>query len=265
MDGQSRAQKETAAGPTATVKPAAAGEEEVDEVLLAPAAPPLARACLASRSSAKPPARLAFGMRLVCCVLRSQRSGFGDKRSFLLSLNLSFLFLQAQENDNIYDDYQCRSLHFGVPHPSEIAEPRGLAAVDLPPASYPLRDSLDRANIVSEGKLSSLQLEGVQYACQRHQLMLSGGARAGFFLGDGAGVGKGRQISGIIADNIARGRAQHVWLSTSSGRPPLACLFCHFLLRAAVDVHRACALLAAACCCSYLPKRIARESVRCVL
>ena len=29
-------------------------------------------------------------------------------------------------------------------------------------------------------------------------------------------VGKGRQISGIIADNLARGRGQHVWLSTSS-------------------------------------------------
>ena len=137
------------------------------------------------------------------------------------------------------------------------------------------------------------QLEGVQYACQRHQLILPGGTRAGFFLGDGAGVrknehihtrthteshthththihththtpahchtqahthmharahthtqahthththtnvcvhfvcvclcvcvcvqvGKGRQISGIIADNLARGRGQHVWLSTSS-------------------------------------------------
>ena len=61
-----------------------------------------------------------------------------------------------------------------------------------------------------------MQLEGVQYACQRHQVILSGGTRAGFFLGDGAGVGKGRQISGMIADNLARGRPQHVWLSTSS-------------------------------------------------
>ena len=31
-------------------------------------------------------------------------------------------------------------------------------------------------------------------------------AGAGFFIGDGAGVGKGRQISGIILDNYARGR-----------------------------------------------------------
>lgn len=38
----------------------------------------------------------------------------------------------------------------------------------------------------------------------------------GFFLGDGAGVGKGRQISAIILDNYARGRGKHVWLSTST-------------------------------------------------
>jgi hypothetical protein len=29
-------------------------------------------------------------------------------------------------------------------------------------------------------------------------------------------VGKGRQIAGIILDNFARGRRQHVWLSTST-------------------------------------------------
>lgn len=65
-------------------------------------------------------------------------------------------------------------------------------------------------------------------------------AGAGFFIGDGAGVGKGRQISGIILDNFARGRRfinsktrsscptalshlcplpslrRHLWVSTSS-------------------------------------------------
>jgi len=39
---------------------------------------------------------------------------------------------------------------------------------------------------------------------------------AGFFIGDGAGVGKGRQIAGIILDNYARGRRRAVWLSTST-------------------------------------------------
>jgi len=39
---------------------------------------------------------------------------------------------------------------------------------------------------------------------------------AGFFLGDGAGVGKGRQIAGIIADNYARGRGRSLWFSMNS-------------------------------------------------
>jgi hypothetical protein len=58
--------------------------------------------------------------------------------------------------------------------------------------------------------------QGVLYAGQRHQLLLGDGRRAGFFVGDGAGVGKGRQIAGVVADNAARGRLKHVWFSTSS-------------------------------------------------
>ena len=117
---------------------------------------------------------------------------------------------------------------------------------------------------MNEGKLSQLQLEGVLYACTKHQELLPSGQRtpcstkctlqqhvhsqnlmplqctqlfrtnlsqvpkifsetivhgmtgAGFFIGDGAGVGKGRQIAGIILDNYVRGRRRAVWLSTST-------------------------------------------------
>jgi len=109
---------------------------------------------------------------------------------------------QLEDASEVYYDYVCRSLSFGVPHPSEIAEPRGLSTISLPEPTYPLRDALDKCNIIDTGKLSSLQLEGVQYACQRHQLMLAGGTRAGFFLGDGAGVGKGRQIAGWVRNAV---------------------------------------------------------------
>ena len=40
--------------------------------------------------------------------------------------------------------------------------------------------------------------------------------RRGFLLGDGAGVGKGRTIAGIIKENIARNRLCHVWVSVSN-------------------------------------------------
>lgn len=38
----------------------------------------------------------------------------------------------------------------------------------------------------------------------------------GFFLGDSAGIGKGRQIGGIIYENWLRGRGKHFWLSVST-------------------------------------------------
>lgn len=64
--------------------------------------------------------------------------------------------------------------------------------------------------------MSKLQLEGVAYACQKHCELLPDGSRAGFMIGDGAGVGKGRQISGIILDNYSRGRRRHLWVSSSA-------------------------------------------------
>ncbi len=40
--------------------------------------------------------------------------------------------------------------------------------------------------------------------------------RAGFLLGDGAGMGKGRTLAGFVVENIARGRKKHIWVSVSS-------------------------------------------------
>ena len=44
--------------------------------------------------------------------------------------------------------------------------------------------------LAKTGVLSSVQLEAIIYACQRHNCTLPSGLRAGFFIGDGAGVGK---------------------------------------------------------------------------
>jgi len=46
------------------------------------------------------------------------------------------------------------------------------------------------------------------YALQRHTHHLADGSRAGFFLGDGAGVGKGRTIAGLIWENWKQGRTK---------------------------------------------------------
>ncbi|XP_033119248.1 protein FORGETTER 1-like isoform X2 [Anneissia japonica] len=101
------------------------------------------------------------------------------------------------------------------PHPGDIVEAASLADLPSPSPTYNLQDSLP-SEIITSGKLSNLQLEGILYACQKHQTILPSGYRAGFFIGDAAGVGKGRQIAGIILDNYIRGRTKHIWFSISS-------------------------------------------------
>ena len=95
-------------------------------------------------------------------------------------------------------------------HPADVTESSSLASITLPPTSYPLHEA------VSHLHLSQLQLEGVLYATTKHQEFLPSKQRAGFFLGDGAGVGKGRQIAAVILDNVARGRRRHLWVSASA-------------------------------------------------
>ena len=88
-------------------------------------------------------------------------------------------------------------------------------------------------DLYEEGNLSALQLEGSALAIQRHCRLLSANEsgirmRSGFFLGDGAGVGKGRQIAAVLRDSFSRSvkrqraggtsftrRRRHLWLSVS--------------------------------------------------
>ncbi|KAJ1459308.1 P-loop containing NTP hydrolase pore-1-domain-containing protein [Pelagophyceae sp. CCMP2097] len=101
------------------------------------------------------------------------------------------------------------------PHPSNAVENGSLATVAPPDVTYQLEIAVQRAEVVAEGKLSDLQLEFVAYACQRHDTDLASGSRGGFFLGDGAGMGKGRQLAGLIMENCLQGRKKHIWVSTN--------------------------------------------------
>eukprot|EP00892_Ulva_mutabilis_P003294 jgi/Ulvmu1/1336/UM011_0064.1 len=123
--------------------------------------------------------------------------------------------VSEQVSTEIFASYECKSIDRGIVHPGDIAEPASLSAISLPTNDYPIWESVGD-EIVNTGKLSKLQLEGVRYACKKHLEILTSGERAGFFIGDGAGVGKGRQIAGIILDNFCRGRTRHVWLSSST-------------------------------------------------
>jgi hypothetical protein len=104
-------------------------------------------------------------------------------------------------------------VRIGVKHPDPVVETASLSSV-LPPDVY-FRLNIDE-EVIDEGKLSALQLESIIYASQQHDNFLSDGSRAGFLIGDGAGVGKGRTIAGIIYENYLRGRKRSVWLTVST-------------------------------------------------
>ena len=107
------------------------------------------------------------------------------------------------------------------------------------------------ADVIAKGKLSDLQLEAVVYGCMRHledmpveedyeddalggedmkdfiekepededdnePMVPETPRRAGFLLGDGAGMGKGRTLAGFVLENVCRGRKKHIWISVSS-------------------------------------------------
>lgn len=86
----------------------------------------------------------------------------------------------------VFQDYKPTKLKIGSPHSDPIVESVSLSAAEPPDIHYKLH--IDDA--IEHGCLSSLQLEAICYACQRHEQFLPDKQRCGFFIGDGAGVGK---------------------------------------------------------------------------
>jgi len=138
--------------------------------------------------------------------------------------------------DTIYEPYALQSIRIAraKPHPTPLVQSAAMAAVAPPKPSYqPLLPDA----VIDEGLLSDAQIESIIYAGEAHSGRLAGnwtvdetcdvvsaapeGAengvhfRRGWFLGDGTGCGKGRQVAGIILDNWLQGRRKAVWISKS--------------------------------------------------
>jgi len=138
--------------------------------------------------------------------------------------------------DGVYEPYRLRSIHIpnARPHPDTLVESMAMASVTPPKPTYRPHTL---CGIVEGGTLSEAQLESVIYAGEAHSGHLAGRwtvdasfdnlkvagddaadavrFRRGWFLGDGTGAGKGRQVAGIILDNWFKGRRRHVWISKS--------------------------------------------------
>lgn len=124
--------------------------------------------------------------------------------------------LDSSEDNGTYATYTPEKLNIkgAKPHPTKLVESSAMSSVHAPDLHYV--PNLDR-DIITKGVLSDAQLEAVMYAGQAHETVLPNGNRKGFLIGDGTGVGKGREISGIILDNFNSGRTKAVWVSVSSG------------------------------------------------
>ncbi len=138
--------------------------------------------------------------------------------------------------DTVYEAYDLQAIQIdgAAEHPAALVQSAAMASVPPPVPTY--RPLLPKT-LVADGLLSAPQLESVIYAGNAHETHLKGwfkrgeiegqlmaaaegddGAfrlRKGWFLGDGTGCGKGRQVAGIILDNWLQGRRRAVWVSKS--------------------------------------------------
>lgn len=138
--------------------------------------------------------------------------------------------------DTLYEPYRLETVRIpgAKAPPSKLVQSAAMASVRLPKPSY--KPTLP-SSVIADGLLSDAQLESVIYAGEAHSQHLSGcwkvsetfdslslaqdddpdavQFRKGWFLGDGTGAGKGRQVAGIILDNWLKGRRRALWISKS--------------------------------------------------
>lgn len=122
------------------------------------------------------------------------------------------------------------SIEGARPHPDQLVESVAMASVLPPVPSY--QPILQTRAIAA---LSDAQLETVIHAGEAFERDLPGNFlpndagdqlteepqghiyRTGYFIGDGTGVGKGREVAACMLDQWNRGHRKAVWISASAG------------------------------------------------
>lgn len=165
------------------------------------------------------------------------RSATGDEKATVMELEYftrDWLGGETEMTTGLYQAYEPQTVVIpgAHPHPSPLVQSAAMASIAAPKPSYV--PHLYKA-VRDQGILSAAQLESVIYAGEAHAQYLKGyycfdpksgrvtraaddqeGAtqyRCGWYLGDGTGCGKGRQVAGILLDNWLKGRKRAVWIS----------------------------------------------------
>jgi len=118
------------------------------------------------------------------------------------------------EEGTVFAEYRVQKaiVRGAQPHPAHIVESTAMASVEPPDPTY--QHHLP-AEVVSESRISDLQLEDVIYAGQATEVLLPDGSRKGHWNGDGTGIGKGREVYAFVYDQLQQGRQKHVHISAS--------------------------------------------------
>ena len=134
------------------------------------------------------------------------------------------------EQSGVYLPYRPSRIVFNEAgeHPTALVESVAMGSI---PAPVPDHVPHLPERTISERMLSASQLETVVYAGSAWNQWLSGSFtpdkegvgllldengkryRKGFFLGDGTGAGKGRQVAAVVLDNWLQGRRRAIWVS----------------------------------------------------
>ncbi|ATP22106.1 strawberry notch-like NTP hydrolase domain-containing protein (plasmid) [Sphingobium limneticum] len=192
--------------------------------------------CPIGEPSTKPAISRSTGVSLFRAARSSKPTGprayHAPVRNEVLPVSYTILDAPAPlaEQAGVYLPYRPSRLVFehAGEHPTALVESVAMGSI---PAPRPRHIPRLPERTISERLLSSSQLETVIYAGDAWDQFLPGQFRPakegvglelseegrryrkGFFLGDGTGAGKGRQIAACILDNWLAGRRRHIWVT----------------------------------------------------
>lgn len=122
---------------------------------------------------------------------------------------------KTELTEDKYEEYvpQKLTVKGAKKHPTKLVESAAMATVKAPEMTETLH--LPK-KIVTDAILSDAQLEAVTRAWQSFGKTLDNDETQGYFIGDGTGVGKGREIAGIMYESFLRGQDKAVWITKGS-------------------------------------------------